>query len=260
MTLNKHFVVTLPPTNETVMRHKFNSIKHGGKYKIIISTDVEDAIPSPSVTYTAPDIQPPHQVNVLHKDQGFIIFWQEHDLPSTLNNVKYHYEILVVEGSNMMKESSAKIYKVDQPPYIYKDAKPDLIYTFAVRLVTEEGFQSPLSEVFSTRYSAGNYENYFFLIIPDNIAIFHWYKLKKKKFLEVSSLPVTINTSNILSFAIPICLLIIALGSALAYFVVRHRRLTNSFTQFANSHYDTRRGQATFPGTTDGLGIFIYIV
>lgn len=159
MTLNKHFVVTLPPTNETVMRHKFNSIKHGGKYKIIISTDVEDAIPSPSIIYTAPDIQPPHQVNVLHKDQGFIIFWQEHDLPSTLSNVKYHYEILVVEGSNMMKESSAKIYKVDQPPYIYKDAKPDLMYTFAIRLVTEEGFQSPLSEVFSTRYSAGNYEN-----------------------------------------------------------------------------------------------------
>lgn len=162
MILNKHFVVTLPPTNETVMRHKFNSIKHGGKYKIIISTDVEDAIPSQSVIYTAPDIQPPHQVNVLHKDQGFIIFWQEHDLPSTLSNVKYHYEILVVEGSNTMKESSAKIYKVDQPPYIYKDAKPDVIYTFAIRLVTEEGFQSPLSEVFSTRYSAGNYENYFF--------------------------------------------------------------------------------------------------
>lgn len=62
------------------------------------------------------------------------------------------------------------------------------------------------------------------------------------------------NTPNfILSLAIPICLLIIGLGSALAYFVIRHRRLTNSFTQFANSHYDTRRGQATFPGTTDGL-------
>lgn len=104
-----------------------------------------------------------------------------------------------------------------------------------------------------------------FLIIPNKIAIDFIFiaislvqVIKKKKISEVSSLPVTINTSNILSFAIPICLLIIALGSALAYFVVRHRRLTNSFTQFANSHYDTRRGQATFPGTTDGLGIFIY--
>jgi len=62
------------------------------------------------------------------------------------------------------------------------------------------------------------------------------------------------NTSGILSLAIPICLIVIALGAALAYFIVRHRRLSHSFTQFANSHYDTRRGQATFPGTTDGLG------
>ena len=67
-----------------------------------------------------------------------------------------------------------------------------------------------------------------------------------------------ISPSNMMSVAIPICLLIIALGGALAYFVVRHRRLSNSFTQFANSHYDTRRGQATFPGTVDaGLGKLI---
>jgi len=65
---------------------------------------------------------------------------------------------------------------------------------------------------------------------------------------------VIMNTSSILSLAIPICLVVIALGAALAYFIVRHRKLSNSFTQFANSHYDTRRGQATFPGTTDGLG------
>lgn len=69
-----------------------------------------------------------------------------------------------------------------------------------------------------------------------------------------SQLPVIMNTSSILSLAIPICLIIVALGGALAYFIVRHRRLSNSFTQFANSHYDTRRGQATFPGTTDSLG------
>lgn len=73
----------------------------------------------------------------------------------------------------------------------------------------------------------------------------------------MSALPV-MSTSNILPFAIPICLLIVVLGTALVYFVIRHRRLTTSFTQFANSHYDTRRGQATFPGTTDGLGGFIF--
>ncbi|XP_017882694.1 sortilin-related receptor-like [Ceratina calcarata] len=222
--LKKQFVVTLPPTNETIMKHTFNSLKYGGKYQITVSTDVEDAIPSQPVVYWAPEIQPPHQVKVLHRGNECVVYWIQHDLPDTLKPAKYHYEVLVVEGSSVMNESVAKVYKVDQPPYTYKDAKPDVIYTFAVRLVTDDGYQSLLSEMFSTRYS------------------------------EELSLPATtINTSSILSFAIPICLLIVALGSVLAYFVVRHRRLTNSFTQFANSHYDTRRGQATFPGTTDGL-------
>ncbi|CAL7939536.1 unnamed protein product [Xylocopa violacea] len=216
------FTVTLAPTNETIMKHTFTSMKHGGRYQISISTDVEDAIPSYPVTYSIQGIQPPHQVDVSHGDQGFIIYWQERNLPETVDPDKYHYEILVVEGAEM-NESLAKIYKVDQPPYTYEDPKPDVIYTFGVRLVTDDGFRSPISETVSKRFSA------------------------------VTALPVTINTSSILSFAIPICLLILALGSALAYFVVRHRRLTNSFTQFANSHYDTRRGQATFPGATDGL-------
>lgn len=48
-------------------------------------------------------------------------------------------------------------------------------------------------------------------------------------------------------------LLVIALSAGLAYFVVRHRNLQNSFVQFANSRYDTRSGSATFTGV-DSLG------
>ncbi|XP_053974316.1 sortilin-related receptor-like [Hylaeus volcanicus] len=223
MTLNKRFVVTLPPTNETIVKHTFNSIKYGGKYRIVIATDVDNAIQSQPVIYTAPTISPPHQLKVLHENERYVIFWQQQNVPESLITTNYHYEILVVEGSNKMNESIAKVYKIDQPPYTYKDVKSDTIYTFAVRLVTHEGYQSPLSEIYSVRKSAE------------------------------TMLPVMMNPSNILSFAIPICLLIVALGSALAYFIIRHRKLSNTFTQFANSHYDTRRGQATFPGTTDGL-------
>ncbi|XP_031838991.2 sortilin-related receptor [Nomia melanderi] len=224
MTRNKNFVVTLPPTNETIMKHTFSSIRHGGKYCIVIATDVENAEPSQPIFYNAPEISPPHQLQVISEGSEYIIFWQEHNLPESLTNGKYHYEILVAEGSNKINESIAKVIKVDQPSYNFRDVKPNVIYSFAVRLVSDEGYQSPLSEVVSIRTSA------------DELA-----------------LPVAISTSNILSFAIPICLLIIALGSALTYFVVRHKKLSKSFTQFANSHYDTRRGQATFPGTADGL-------
>ncbi|XP_011301031.1 sortilin-related receptor [Fopius arisanus] len=224
MMKNKTTVVTLPATNETVIRHTFKTIKHGGQYRVTVATDANDAKSSQPVIYVAPPIPSPHQLHVMPDDDKYIVYWQERELPSTLENTtKYHYELLVNEDSRTINESSAKIFECDQPPFIYKDAKPSVIYSFAVRLVTDEGYSSLLSEIQSIRTSS---------LAP-------W--------------PATINSTNMLSIAIPICLLIVALGVGLAYFFVRHRRLSNSFTQFANSHYDTRRGQATFPGTTDAL-------
>ncbi|KAL0117855.1 hypothetical protein PUN28_008920 [Cardiocondyla obscurior] len=224
MILNKPpMTVTLSPTNETIMKHMFNFIKYGGKYSITVATDVNNAIPTQPFIYIAPPIKPPHQLTVLHDNTEYLIYWQEPDLPESIqNDTERHYEILVSEGSRIMNESTAKILTAKDPPYRYKNAKTDTIYTFAARLITSEGYQSPLSETWSTQISG-------------------------------AQLPVIMNTSSILSLAIPICLVVIALGAALAYFVIRHKRLSNSFTQFANSHYDTRRGQATFPGTTDGL-------
>ncbi|XP_076656222.1 sortilin-related receptor isoform X2 [Halictus rubicundus] len=223
MTLNKHFVVTLPPTTDSKLNHTFNSISYGGKYSIVIATDVENAMPSRMVIYAAKRIPSPHQLLVVPERSEYVLFWEEHELYKSMNCTLCSYEILVVEGSNKMNESAAKVFKVHQPPYKYTDVKPNVIYSFAVRLVTNEGHRSHLSEVVSVRTT------------------------------NESALPVTMSTNSIVSFAVPICLLIVALGSALAYFVVRHKKLSNSFTQFANSHYDTRRGQATFPGTTDGL-------
>ncbi|XP_016840986.1 sortilin-related receptor, L(DLR class) A repeats-containing-like isoform X2 [Nasonia vitripennis] len=222
MTLNKTKVFTLAATNETVLKHPFRDIKYGGRYNISISTDVEGAIPSPWVIYNAPPILPPHQLTVRFAEGNYEIYWQERQLPESIaKTTKYHYEVLVNEGERTINESTAAIFKTNQPPYIYQNAKLDKIYAFAVRLVTEEGYRSIMSET---------------------------YPILRARHLSWTP---PMNASSILSLAIPICLLVIALGAALAYFVIRHRRLSNSFTQFANSHYDTRRGQATFPGTVD---------
>ena len=48
--------------------------------------------------------------------------------------------------------------------------------------------------------------------------------------------------------------IILVLVVILVYFVVRHRRLQQSFMSFANSHYDTRSGTATFANTDDDGG------
>lgn len=226
LTLNKTSVYTIASTNETVLKHVFRNIKYGGRYNVTVATDVEGAIPSQWVIYNAPPILPPHQLSVLYEEGNYLIYWQERQLPESMaKTTKYHYEVLINEGERTVNETSAMVFKTNQPPFIFKNAKTDTIYAFAVRLVTDEGYRSTQSEVFSTQQA------------------------------RVGEWSPPMNASSILSFAIPICLLVICLGAALAYFVIRNRRLSNSFTQFANSHYDTRRGQATFPGTTDpGMG------
>lgn len=146
--------VTLLPTNETIMKHTFNAIKYGGKYSITIATDVENAIPTQPFIYVAPPIKPPRQLTVLHDNTEYLIYWQEPDLPENIQkDADRHYEILVAEGSRTINESTAKVLSTKDPPYRYKNAKTDMIYTFAARLVTNEGYQSPLSETWSTQIS-----------------------------------------------------------------------------------------------------------
>lgn len=154
MILNKQMAVTLLPTNETIMKHTFNSIKYGGKYSITIATDVQLAIPTQPFIYVAPPIKPPRQLTVLHDNTEYLIYWQEPDLPENIQkDADRHYEILVAEGSRTINESTAKVLFAKDPPYRYKNAKTDMIYTFAARLVTNEGYQSPLSETWSTQIS-----------------------------------------------------------------------------------------------------------
>ncbi|XP_023246072.1 sortilin-related receptor isoform X2 [Copidosoma floridanum] len=220
LTQNKTSAYNLPPTNETSLKYVFRNVKTGGRYNISVSTDTEGSLSSPVVFFNGPPIFPPHQIKVLREGTKFLIYWHEHQQIDSIEG-KYHYEVLVNEGANHIDETTAMTFPANQPPFTYKDAKRDIKYAFTVRLVTDEGFKSPLSEVFSIVETQGK----------------EW--------------AAPISTSNFLSLFISILLLVAALGFAFAYFVFRHRRLSNSFTQFANSHYDTRRGQATFPGTCD---------
>lgn len=60
--------------------------------------------------------------------------------------------------------------------------------------------------------------------------------------------------SLIIGLLVPGVIVVMALLTVLVIFIIRHRRLQNSFTTFANSHFDNRRGTTTF-GTND-LGEF----
>ena len=149
--LKKQLTFTLRPTNETDMKHMLKNIKPGGIYQITVSTDVDGAIPAGPINYTAPPIQPPHQVLIEKhpKEEKYIVKWEERDMPESIKKGDYHFEILVSDGSSTVNETSAKVYKQKQPPFEFTPSNSDSMQSIAVRLVTEEGYQSKLSEVIS---------------------------------------------------------------------------------------------------------------
>ena len=149
------------------MKHILKNVRSGGKYQITVSTDVDGAIPTDPVTYVAPPIIPPHQVIVEKhpKEEKYIVKWEQRNLPENLKNGKYHFDIFVAEGASIVNESTAKIYQRKQPPFEFKPENEDAMHSFAVRLVSEEGYQSDLSEIVSIVNPNGEFHSFILLEI-----------------------------------------------------------------------------------------------
>lgn len=152
LNLNKSSSITLNPTTKTHFQHTFRS-HYGGVYKITVSTTAPEAIPSEPVRYEAPEIFPPHQVQVLSESNGSpVLVWKEKMLPQAIRNSGYKYKVLVSEGNNL-NTSTAKEYVTDSSRFTFKDIKEGTMYSFAVMLVTEDGYSSKMSEIKSFQTS-----------------------------------------------------------------------------------------------------------
>lgn len=125
-------------------------------------------------------------------------------------NGPFSYEVLVQEGTSL-DEHKAQKFTVDHPPFIYTNDSAST-YTFAVRIKTEKGYVSLLSDSLS--------------------------KVSQKQVVE--------NSVNVPAIVIPSLLVLICLIAVITFLVIRNRRLHNSFVRFANSHYSSRSGAATF--------------
>lgn len=133
------------------MKHLLKNIKLGGKYEISVSTDVDGAIPTETMIYIAPPIIPPHQV-IVEKHQNeekYIVKWEQRNMSDSWKNTKYHFDVLISEGSSIVNESNAKIYNSKQSPFEFIPENIDAMHSIAVRLVSEEGYHSELSEIVS---------------------------------------------------------------------------------------------------------------
>lgn len=184
------------------------TVENGGTYSIKVSTNAPNAAYSEPVTYTAPPIYPPFEVKVLPEVNGsFFVYWGELEVKP---NGPFSYEVLVQEGTSL-DEHKAQKFTVDHPPFIYTNDSAST-YTFAVRIKTEKGYVSLLSDSLS--------------------------KVSQKQVVE--------NSVNVPAIVIPSLLVLICLIAVITFLVIRNRRLHNSFVRFANSHYSSRSGAATF--------------
>lgn len=108
--------------------------------------------------------------------------------------------------------------RTKQPPFYINpsdlggEQSAGRIFTLGVRVRTLTGFRSPVHEIEHIE------------IQPD-----YWL---------TTVLP---TKTSMWLVAIPI-IMVIALVTVIGYMVQRHRRLQNSFSRFANSHYDTKTG------------------
>ena len=85
--LNLSTSVTLLPTAATEISHKME-VHYGGHYRVVVQTNTESAIPTKPVEYLAPQIQPPHQLQVLTERNGsYFVYWKERGLPPAIANM-----------------------------------------------------------------------------------------------------------------------------------------------------------------------------
>lgn len=82
--LNRSSSTTLAPTKASDLKHNFTT-HYGGKYSVVVKTTGPKAVPSQPEYYDAPEILPPHQVQVLPElNHSYVVFWKENDMPKAI--------------------------------------------------------------------------------------------------------------------------------------------------------------------------------
>lgn len=178
-------------------------IMYGGIYQVKVRSNIQNAAYTKTITYRAPRLEAPVEIKVVTENGSFVVNWNKSANFRSIEN--YTYEVLVCEGGTLDVEKAA-IYNVHSPPFVFKEADYNKIYTFGVRVKTHSSLTSEMA---------------------------------------MSSSEIT-STSNITAILITVFFIMAILVIALGFLYFRHRKLQTTFRRFTNSHYNTRAEAATF--------------
>uniref|UniRef100_A0A2M4B8R2 Sortilin-related receptor n=1 Tax=Anopheles marajoara TaxID=58244 RepID=A0A2M4B8R2_9DIPT len=225
LTLNKTSVVTVQPSSNHTMVHVFRKIPKGAAYEVSVATDVPNA--QRIVGYAnSTKLPTPVKLQVWEEANGtYVVYWRS---VTGFQDDGYTYEAVVKEGLalNSTAPPVVTLHSKEPPILINPDQLQSIsengFFTVGVRLKTDQGLYSDFAEVESfTRHNLLS--------------------------LQQAS---TSSVAWAWMWIVP-TVIIVALVVVVLYMIQRHQRLRNSFSRFANSHYDTRTGATRIGCTLD---------
>ncbi len=223
LTTGRKNQVKLDRQKNNTFRHVFDQGVHfGTTYRFSVKTDDPNSVQSVPVNITTIPIPVPESFNS-HIDvtaSSHVIMWTMPEkrlkgyLLDDFKKGLITYRLYLSSHANMttsekiINVTSSNMYRLP-----FSELEGGRLYFVAVSMVDKDGYESRMT---------------------DPVAIES----------PVSDKSIVVSTNNVAGVLVPIMLIIVVLGAALAYYVHRNRRLTRSFQEFA-SRYSPASGSAS---------------
>ncbi|XP_075695287.1 sortilin-related receptor [Rhinoderma darwinii] len=208
-------------TRNSTIEFRIGNLEPGGKYNVIVQ--LRNMSKESSAKVSTVPLSAPEALKLIIEKDHVLLFWKSLALREKFFNESRGYEVHMFDSSNNI---STSLGNTTESFFKISNLKPGHSYTFSIQarcLYSGQICGEPA------------------LLLYDNLGT------------GLDSLPSTsVQSSDVASIVVPVLfLLLVATGFGFVILYMRHRRLQNSFTAFANSHYSSRLGAAIFSSGDD---------